>query len=179
MKMPLAALAAAAMWIAAPAAEAAVVHTDYTIVSGTRWMVDITVVNDGAPPATISNFTVDFPDFTNLELVSSPATWDTIVVQPDPSLPDDGFLDSLAIDPGDALTLGESIAGFRMLFDYDGVPHGAPFVISDSSFTPLFFGTTVVTVMPEPGSALLLALGLGAAFGAARRARGDGQTSRS
>jgi hypothetical protein len=179
MKTPLA-LAMATMLIAAPASQAAVVLSDYQLIEPGRWVVDFTVINDGTP-ALISNFTIDLPDFTDLVLLDSPATWDTLLVQPDPSIPDDGFLDSFAIDPADALTLGESIDGFRVQFDFaGGVPPALPFVISDSSFTPLFSGTTRVSAVPEPTSALLAALGLcGVGLGAARRSRGDSTLTRS
>lgn len=159
MKLPMAAaLAVAAAGLIAQPALATVIDSVYTPLGGSSWIVDLTITHDGFP-SSIVNFTVDFPDFTGLVLVASPASWDSLLVQPDPNIPDDGFLDSLARTPADALT-GGSLGGFRVQFSYAGTPGALPFVISDVSFTPVFAGTTVVTVVPEPAAALLAALGL-------------------
>ena len=159
MKLPLAAAAAAAAAAAtlfAPLSQATVINSVYTPLGGSTWLVDFTLVFDGSP-SSITNFTVDFPSFSNLVLVASPATWDTLLVQPDAGIPDPGYLDSLALTPAAALTAG-SLGGFQVQFTFAGTPGPLPFVISDATFTPVFAGVT--TVVPEPAAWLMFALGL-------------------
>ena len=174
MKHPMAsALAAAAALLLTPLSQATVISSAYTPLGSANWRVDLTVFNDGAP-ASITNFTIDFPGFTSLVLLASPPTWDSLLVQPDASIPDAGFLDSLAMMPGNALNSG-SLGGFRVQFSYAGTPAALPFVISDSSFTPVFSGMTTATIVPEPAALLLAALGLtvvGLRTSRTRRARG-------
>ncbi len=151
--------------------QAAVVHTDYTLIGGNTWYADITVRNDGQP-AQISGFTVYFSEtaFANLTLEASPASWDTLLIAPDLGLPAAGFLDSFAIDSADALDPGEVVAGFRVRFDsLVGVPGAVSFDIVDSAYNVLFSAQSAVTAVPEPASALLALLGLGIAAGARRR----------
>jgi hypothetical protein len=164
MKLSIAsAIAAATTVLFTVPTQATVINSAYTPLAGTVWLVELTVVNDG-DPASITNFTVNFPSFTNLVLVATPASWDTLLIQPDPELPANGFLDSLAPTPADALTVG-SLGGFRVQFNFGGIPGALPFVISDSSFTVLFSGLTTVTAVPEPTALLMAALGLGVVVG--------------
>ena len=176
MKLSKAAAAlAAAATLFAPLAQAVVINSVYTPAGAGAWLVDLTLVFDGSP-SSISNFTVDFPSFSNLVLVASPSTWDTLLVQPDPALPDAGFLDSLALTPAAALT-GGSLGGFRVSFTTTGTPGALPFVISDASFSPIASGMTVATVVPEPAAWLLMALGLGSVAAAAARSRAARRTT--
>lgn len=174
----LAALLSAMPWLS----QAAVVHSDYTHVSGSTWMADIAVVNDGSP-AQITGFTIYFAEtlFTNLLLSGSPATWDTLLIQPDTGLPAAGFLDSFAINDADAIGAGGSLGGFRVQFDYLGatVPTALSFDINDRAFNVVFSGTSQVTVVPEPGSLLLGSLALLGLAATTRRQRSPAPQSAS
>ena len=164
MKIPLVLVAAAALTLTAPIARAAVITSAYTPLGGNSWLADFTVTNDGNP-ASFFGFTIDFPNATNLVLVASPSTWNSAVFQPDPSLPDDGFLDSFVINASNTLTAGQSIGGFEVSFAFTaGASPGAlPFTFYDRNFTTLFAGNTTVTpisAIPEPPALFMAALGL-------------------
>jgi hypothetical protein len=103
------------------AAHAGTVLSTYTPLGGNQWSVAFSVTNTGEP-APVSEFTVYFAEglFANLAVTGSPGTWDSIVIQPDPAIPADGFFDALALDQADALDDGESQSGFSMTFDFLG-----------------------------------------------------------
>lgn len=175
MKRPLIAALSAALLACMPAlSQAAVVHSDYTLIAGNSWYADFTVVNDGSP-AQITGFTIHFDEsvFSSLSLVDSPATWNTLLIPTDLQLPAAGFLDSFVIDGADAIGAGQSQGGFRVKFDHipGGTPPALSFDINDPSFNVLFSGTTLVTAVPEPASVLLAALGLCGVLAAARGQR--------
>ncbi|CAN5133414.1 hypothetical protein BH11PSE9_BH11PSE9_02380 [soil metagenome] len=161
MKIPLIAAAAAALALTAPMSQATVIDSAYKSLGGDAWLVDFTITNDGTP-ASFFGFSIDMPNATNLVLVASPATWDSVVFQQDPNLPDDAYLDSFVIAPSNALTAGQSIKGFEVSFTYaaGAMPGAMPFVVYDETFAPLFSGTTTVSAVPEPASVMLAALGL-------------------
>ena len=162
MKSHLAAIVTAALTLAAPLAQATVINSAYTRIGDNTWLADFTIFNDGTPTS-FAGFTIDFPNATGLTLVGSPATWDSLVVQPDASIPDPGFLDSFAILSSNVLAAGQSQGGFRVSFNYAGTPGGLPFVVNNAAFAPLFTGiTTVTTPIPEPSTVLMMALGLAA-----------------
>ena len=170
MKLALAGLVAAALTLGATASEATSITSTYTSLGGTSWLADFTVTNDGTP-ASFAGFTIDFPNATNLVLVRSPATWDSLVVQPDASIPDAGFLDSFAILASNYLALGQSLGGFAVSFNFaSGTPGALPFTVSNANFTAIGGGfTTAVTPIPEPETVLLMGLGLAALGLRARR----------
>lgn len=153
---------------------AAVVQSDYTLLSGNTWLADFTVINDGNP-SQITGFTIYFSEdlFANLSLVGSPSTWDSLVIQPDTGLPAAGFLDSFVLLEADAIGAGGSQGGFRVQFDHlAGTPPPAlRFDINDPSFNVVFSGTTLVSVVPEPASMLLASLGLCGLLATTRRQR--------
>lgn len=159
----------------ASSASAAVVQSVYTPLGGSSWRVDFTVHNDGAP-ITVGEFTIYFNEslYAGLSLAASPVTWDSLVIDSDPSIPAAGFLDAFAIDPNDALSAGEIQGGFAVNFTYlgQGSAGGLPFDVVDSDFQVIFSGfTTVVTAtttVPEPAAPWLVALGV-LAIGATRR----------
>ena len=161
MKIPLIVAAAAALALTSPVSQATVIDSAYQSLGGDSWLVDFTITNDGTP-ATFFGFTINMPNATNLVLVASPATWDSIVFQQDANLPDDAYLDSFVIAPSNALTAGQSIKGFEVSFTYAAgmTPGAMPFVVYDETFAPLFSGTTTVSAVPEPASVILAALGL-------------------
>ncbi|MEF7616710.1 PEP-CTERM sorting domain-containing protein [Aquincola sp. MAHUQ-54] len=162
MKSSLIAAAAAALTLTASLAQATVINSAYTPLGNDAWLVDFTILNDGTP-ASFAGFTIDLPNATNLVLVASPSTWDSMVFQPDAGLADDGFFDSFVLDAANSLAAGQSLGGFKVSFTYTAgaTPGALPFIINSENFTPLFAGTTTVTAVPEPATALMAAFGLG------------------
>ena len=137
---------------------------EITNIGGDRWQYDYTLGNDTT--ALIDSFTIFFAldTFANLTLVSSPTNWDSLVADPDPNLPDDGFfdtydLDFLGINPG------ESLSGFSVSFDFLGIGtpgsqafDANPFGNVISGFTQLAPGDPIS--VPEPDTWFLLSAGL-------------------
>lgn len=132
---------------------------------GNSWQYNYTIDNTGT--SVLDWFTVFFDVglFENLLVTASPADWDSLVVQPDPFLPDDGFFDSLVFGAG--VNPGEILGGFSVSFDFLGI--GAPgeqffeflgpdFVVLADGFTLAAGGPT--TSVPEPGTLALLMAGL-------------------
>lgn len=146
---------------------AAVVTHDLMNVGGNTWTAAFSITNDGAPPD-FGSFTIyfDWTRASNLSLLASPATWDTIVIQPDAGVPADGFLDALVLDPADALTAGQSLGGFEIAFDWAGAsaPLGFDFTINDANYNVVFSGVTQSEItpnsVPEPSTVLLGLTGL-------------------
>lgn len=161
MKIPLIVAAATALAFTAPISQATVISSTYAPLGGGSWLVDFTVTNDGTP-ATFAGFTIDIPEATNLVVRGSPSTWDSLVFQPDPNLPDVGAFDSFVKSASNALVPGQSIGGFQMAFSYTSGarPGPLPFVVYSETFTPLFAGTTTIPAIPEPPMVFLAALGL-------------------
>jgi len=161
----LASLLGTAILVAPLCATAASVSASYHQVSGNRWFADFVVTSDGTP-SLIKDFTIYFPDtsFAALVLNASPASWDSLILQPDTALHSPGFLDSLAL--GSGIPTGTSVGGFEVAFNYlgQGTPPNLRFDINDANFQPIFSGITVAAV-PEPEMAWLMLLGLGAIAG--------------
>jgi hypothetical protein len=157
-----------ASWISAlllcVGAQAAALTSTYTSLGGNSWLVAFDLDNDGSPTI-ISGFTVFFDEalFGPLTLLNSPGTWDSLLVQPDPAIPDAGFLDALAIDAADELGIGQSVGGWTVQVQYlgAGLPGALPFDIVDRSFDVLESGVTAVVLpVSEPGVTALLAAAL-------------------
>ena len=83
--------------------------------SGNNWVYQYTVSNP-APSDPLAEFTIwfDQSQYSNLSVISSPATWDSIVIQRDLSIPADGFFDALAL--GTELGVGATLTGFSVGF---------------------------------------------------------------
>ncbi|RLA25986.1 MAG: hypothetical protein DRQ62_00970 [Gammaproteobacteria bacterium] len=140
------------------------IYYQVTEISGNTYEYQYTVGNQSA--ADIEEFTIyfDLGLYENLLLTASPADWDSIVDQPDPSIPDDGYFDSLALTTG--ISPDGSLSGFSVQFDYlgTGTPGSQFFEIIDPiSFQPISDDYTQplpVENVPEPPVFVLLAFGL-------------------
>lgn len=168
----------AALLMAAGAAQAAMVEYSATFLGGQSWRYDYQLVNSG-PAVEFDEFTVYFGSFnvSNLSVLASPAGWSSLVVQPDPQLPDVGYFDALNLSG--LVPAGSTIPGFSILFTaaQDFVPGSQRFdlVLSDP-FTTLHTGLTqaAVSAVPLPVPALLLLAGLGLGATARRRRAAEG-----
>ena len=87
--------------------------------------------------------------------------WDTIALQPDPALPDDGRYDALALVANASLA-DAFIVDF--IWRGTGIPGSQPFEIFGDTFTVIDEGRTVpaggTTPIPEPATLLLLVSGI-------------------
>lgn len=165
------ALAGAAL---APA-HAVQLTSQFTALGGQDWQFDFTLTNDDQA-AGVSEFTVWFDRavFTGLSVQASPAGWDSLVAQPDPSLPAHGFFDSLAL--ATPLALGATQGGFQVKVSTAGLaaPTGALVfdIVDPASGATLAGGMSLPSAVPEPSAAALALAGLAFLGGlAARRAR--------
>jgi hypothetical protein len=162
----------------ARAGDAAIMY-EATYIGGDTWEYNYTVENDMLP-GDIEEFTIffDLDHYDNLGSASAPSDWDPLVIQPDGSLPHDGFYDALALGPG--IAPGDSLGGFSVLFDFlgTGTPGSQTFdVVDPFTFDTLASGTTVLTPpvsepVPEPGTIVLLGTGLLSSIGLHRRKSG-------
>jgi hypothetical protein len=109
----------------------------------------------------------DYQNFSDLTLPSQPGLdplWNLLVVQPDPLLFDDGFLDALA--EGDSpSTVAPFTVDVVWLGQLGSTPGDLDYYTYDENFAVLTSGT--VSQVPEPG--VVTWLGLGAMLWAWRR----------
>ena len=89
-----------------------------TDVSGITWDYNYRITNNTA--STISEFTIfaSLGQYANLSVASSPSSFNSLVVQPDPAIPADGYFDAQANSAG--LADGATLSGFAMQFTYLG-----------------------------------------------------------
>jgi hypothetical protein len=166
-----------AIALACGPAKAASIDAVYQWLGGTDWQVAFTLHADGTP-ASVSEFSVYFPEtsFSTLTLQASPATWDSLVVQPDTALASAGYLDGLLPAPAPGLTAGQSQAGWLVKFSYLGAgqPGALNFDILDENFAVVASGQTAV--VPEPSQYALLLVGA-VALGLRRSRRRAGEAA--
>ena len=153
-------------------AQATTISYKATNVAGATWRYDYTVTNDSLNAA-LFEFTVFFDrtQYENLAVQASPVAWDSLVVQPDNGLPDDGFFDSLNTATG--MAVGASRSGFSVRFDFlgTGSPGSQAFhVVDPDTFLALQSGNTFA--VPLPGAGALLGTGALLLSGKARRRKG-------
>jgi len=145
----------------------------YSVASlgGDAWEYSYSVTNDSLS-SNIEEFSIFFDVglFDSLQSPQAPTTWDPIVVQPDPGLPDGGFYDALSAAIG--IAPGETLAGFTVRFDYfgAGVPGSQFFQVFDpNDFSILDSGMT--TVVPLPAAVWLFGTGIFSLFFFGRRSK--------
>ena len=155
------------------AAQATAVLSSTTSLGGGDWQFRYQIVNAPASPS-FDELTIYFESdkYSNLVLSAAPGGWDSLLIQPDPGIPADGYLDVLRL--GGPMPDDEIAAGFSVSFRYLGVatPGSQRFELIDSSaFVVKHEGSTTsaggaVDSIPEPASIslTLLALAAGAHF---------------
>ena len=167
------ALSAALGLIAAPSAQAATIQAALTHQAGHTWQADFTVFATAAQ--VIESFTIYLDNGLAWDLImlTSPADWDSLVLQPDPALLADGMFDALLLGP-QGVSEHAPVAGFSMRFDWLDAAAPAPFrfTINDPlTFTVLESGFTTQAAQNIPEPATWLAAALGLVFVAAQRQR--------
>ena len=115
-------------------AMAAVITFDASNVGGNTWQYDYVVANDSLG-SDIEEFSIFFApgSYENLSVFGTPVDWDSLVVEPDVEIPDDGWLDALALAGG--IAPNSSLGGFSVRFDWlgQGAPGSQEFAIIDPS----------------------------------------------
>lgn len=146
--------AALALLCSTSFANAVIIESELSSLGGSSYQYDFKVINDDLA-AGIEQFSVyfDFALYENLSVVASPADWDSIVIQPDAGLPDDGFFDSLFLAA--PLTMGDMLDGFSVAFDWLGAAMGPAaggndFEVFDFNFNVVASGQTTAVVTPPP-----------------------------
>ncbi len=143
-------------------AQAAMVEYTATSLGGDAWRYDYTLNNSG-PALSFDEFTVyfDAPGASALSAAATPGGWSSLVVQPDPLLPDAGFFDALHLSGN--VAAGSTITGFSVFFSYlAGLTPGAQRfeLVTSEPFQTVYSGlTSLATPSPVPlpaGFALML-----------------------
>jgi hypothetical protein len=140
-----------------------------TDVSGSTWDYNYTITNNTT--STINEFTIfaTLGQYSNLSVASSASSFNSVVAQPDPGIPADGYFDAQANSAG--LSAGATLSGFSMQFNYlgSGTPGSQLFnIIDPNTYNTLAAGYTtagsITTQVPEidsgsAGSAVTFLLG--------------------
>lgn len=152
------------------AGSATTVFFDVTNINGNTWEYTYNITNDTLR-FDIEEFTIFFDPrfYENLNVTSTPINWDSLVIQPDLNIPDDGFYDAQALVAG--ISPEASFNGFGVQFDYLGT--GAPSqqlfnIVDPNTFALLDFGMTQAVVVPLPAAMWLFGSGALSLFGLSR-----------
>jgi len=97
--------------------------------------------------------------------------WDTVALQPDPALPDDGRYDALAL-VNNASLASAFVADF--IWRGTGTPGSQPFEIFDDTFAVIDEGRTIPaggTLVPEPTTLVLSLSGVALLWGSKQMRR--------
>lgn len=150
------------LWLAAPAWATTISYTSSHL-GGTQWRYDYTLSNGGLT-APIDEFSVFFAPglYAKLQDASTTPAWDVLIIQPDPAIPGDGYLDALTLAGG--VAPGAAAGGFSVIFDYfgAGAPAAQAFTVWDPvSFAEIDTGTTTpLALLPLTSTSWLLLAGL-------------------
>jgi hypothetical protein len=161
------AVAGAVMLSVAGTSHGAVVTHSLMSFGGNTWEVEFTVTAD--PGQTVEAFSVyfDWAMVSNIQVLGSPADWDSLALQADSS-PSDGLFDTLALVAG--IGPGQTLGGFSARFDWAsaGGPTSFRFSINDPvTFASLETARTTaaggpsVNPVPEPSTWVLSLAALG------------------
>lgn len=137
-------------------ARAALITTEFSELVGNQGTVDINL--SLASGENFSGFSLYFSEtlFANLDIIFSPAAWDSLVVQPD-ALLGAGLFDSY--NPA-GLSSGVARVSFTYLSDFPFQTPAYDFYDADFSVIESGSSTNVTTSVPESSSIILLLLGL-------------------
>jgi predicted esterase YcpF (UPF0227 family) len=142
-----------------------IITTDYTNTNLNTWTVGYSIENNDIYTIDEISIFFDYLKYENISIISSPANWDSIIYQPDPSYPDDGLMDSLALVDG--INPGEILNGFSLSFDWIGsnLDEMTQYweIIDPNTFSTIDSGNTVnavISQVPEPQMILLFIIGL-------------------
>lgn len=149
----------------ASATQATTIVYSVNALGADMWRYTYTLDNTAGAVA-FDEFTVyfDLPNVSALVGFTSPAGWDSLIVQPDPNLPDAGFFDALHL--AGPVAPGSTVAGFSVDFSYaSGQTPGAQRfeLVTSATSQTVFSGIT--SAVPEPGSYALMLAGLGGLAG--------------
>jgi hypothetical protein len=146
--------------------QATVISYDVLNIGASTWQYNYTVTNDTLS-SSIEEITIYSPLglYSNLLSVGQPIDWNSIVAEPDPNLPADGFFDSATVAAG--IPPGSTLGQFSVQFSWLGAgsPSAQSFDIVDpTTFSTLDSGITQssATPVPEPGSLSLAIMGIAA-----------------
>lgn len=147
----------------AMAANAAVVQYDTAALGGGLWRYNYKL-GGTAPAGGFDGLTIYFEASSYAQLANAltPPGWDLLVVQPDVSIPADGFFDVLRL--GGLLTGNVNPIEFSVDVRYlgAGAPGSQRFELYQSApFSVVASGQTQPNAVPEPATGALVMLALG------------------
>jgi hypothetical protein len=145
------------------------ITTQYTNVNSNSWTVTYTIGNNNLDSIDEFSLYFDYLLYENLAIIMSPADWDALLYQPEPSFPDDGLYDALALSNG--IARGEQLTGLTLSFDWLGTDINQMQqyfeIIDPNDFSAIESGytqNTIVTDVPEPNILFIFVFSLAFLF---------------